>query len=441
MGYTTEQVIKLAPDDASAKAGKGLASSHKWAMLGRDERALWGECKGSGSQPYQVMVDPGEPAFYCTCPSRKFPCKHALGLFLMYADRPASLLEQPAPDWVIEWLAKREARSRKAENKEAAAPRSAFAQEKRAGERLARTRAGMESLELWLADLVREGLASAPARPPSFWWDQAARLVDAQAPGTARWVRQMATLPLTGEGWQERMLERIGRLYLLAQGVRRFDSLPEETQADIRAAIGWTMRQEELLSQPGRVDRWLVTGQETTEEEGIAAQRTWLWGERGGQAALILHFAAYGQPLDASFLVGSAFEAEIVFYPGAYPLRAVIKARLSPAVPSRPVSGYPTLGAVACACGAALSKNPWLESFPAMLSGAVPLRSGDRWAIRDSQGAVAPVSPRYTQGWNLLAASGGRPIPLFGEWDGYSFYPMRYWVFEDGNEQPYATLG
>jgi len=36
-------------------------------------------------------------------------------------------------------------------------------------------------LELWLRDLVRQGLAAAPGQPYSFWDAVAARLVDAQA--------------------------------------------------------------------------------------------------------------------------------------------------------------------------------------------------------------------------------------------------------------------
>ena len=88
--WTTEQVLALAPDPASAKAGKDLAGQRKkWANLGQDERAAWGECQGSGSKPYQTKIDLSEPAFSCSCPSRKFPCKHGLGLFLMLAQQPA----------------------------------------------------------------------------------------------------------------------------------------------------------------------------------------------------------------------------------------------------------------------------------------------------------------------------------------------------------------
>ncbi|TMC39224.1 MAG: SWIM zinc finger family protein, partial [Chloroflexi bacterium] len=111
MSWTPEQVLALAPDPSAAKAGRELGAERRWTNLGRSESALWGECKGSAAQPYRTSIDLGEPAFKCSCPSRKFPCKHGLGLFLIYAARPASLAEGKAPDWVEAWLADRQARA------------------------------------------------------------------------------------------------------------------------------------------------------------------------------------------------------------------------------------------------------------------------------------------------------------------------------------------
>jgi uncharacterized Zn finger protein len=107
MNYSPEQIIALAPDAASAKAGRSLATGIKWQNVGRDERALWGECQGSGAKPHQTVIDLSEPAFKCSCPSRKFPCKHALGLFLLVAKQPETG-KTAAPDWAAEWLAKRD---------------------------------------------------------------------------------------------------------------------------------------------------------------------------------------------------------------------------------------------------------------------------------------------------------------------------------------------
>ena len=55
--WDVEQVVRLAPDPASAKAGQGLARAAKWSGIGATDRAVWGLCQGSGKQPYQTTVD------------------------------------------------------------------------------------------------------------------------------------------------------------------------------------------------------------------------------------------------------------------------------------------------------------------------------------------------------------------------------------------------
>ena len=109
MTLTVEQALALAPDGASASAGRKLGSPKGWRGLGRGAGALWGECQGSAL--YQVRVDLGDLTTKCSCPSRKFPCKHALGLLVLAATDPAALPESEPPEWVAEWLQRRAARA------------------------------------------------------------------------------------------------------------------------------------------------------------------------------------------------------------------------------------------------------------------------------------------------------------------------------------------
>ena len=121
---TTDQVLALAPDPASAKAGSALATPRKWSNTGRDaeSRMVWGECAGSGANPYRTQADLSEPAFRCTCPSRKFPCKHSLALLLLLAADASTFKTTEWPDWVASmafarysqefWLFAREKRNR-----------------------------------------------------------------------------------------------------------------------------------------------------------------------------------------------------------------------------------------------------------------------------------------------------------------------------------------
>jgi len=79
MNWSEEQVLALSPDTSFTKAGIDLSRPEKSQLLAVDVLALWGEIKGSGSTPYRTQIDLQNIAFKCSCPSRKFPCKHGLG--------------------------------------------------------------------------------------------------------------------------------------------------------------------------------------------------------------------------------------------------------------------------------------------------------------------------------------------------------------------------
>src|SRR6202034_1641095 len=112
--WSADSVLDLAPDASSRRSGAALGRPAPWSGAGVAGDALWGLCAGSGKNPYQVVVDLSGPAYQCSCPSRKFPCKHALGLLLNWAN--GSVPEESAPaDFAAAWLAERRARAEKAE--------------------------------------------------------------------------------------------------------------------------------------------------------------------------------------------------------------------------------------------------------------------------------------------------------------------------------------
>lgn len=433
--WTTEQILSLAPDPASAKAGRGLANPRNWVSLGANERVLWGECNGSGIHPYQTQVDLAGPAFKCSCPSRKFPCKHGLALFLLYASQPQSFADSAPPDWVTNWLARREEKARPKERQPAVEEdaskqaRREAAQARRATQRHERILAGLDELELWLCDLVRQGLAAAQSHPTRFWSDAATRLVDAQAPGLAHLVRELAGIPASGNGWPERLLERLGMIALLIESYRRLETFPASLQATIRTLVGWSQEQAELQAEAGLTDRWIVVGQQVEEDERLIVERTWLLGEESGRHALILDFSPQHQALRSTYVPGTSFTGELVFYPAAYPLRAIVRQRgvVSPAA-APGSAGYKTIEELLWAQAQALAQTPWIEQFPTLLGAVIPLRQGERWAVCDSAGDLLPLHISAAQGWTLLALSGGHPLILFGEWDGSRLTPLSAWA-------------
>src|SRR5271157_3995922 len=118
------RVLALAPDAPSQRAAQSLASGRSWLLTGAAEPgALWGECRGSAAMPYRIVVDLAGPAYRCSCPSRKFPCKHALALLLLWADGSVEEDAGQPPSWAASWLTERTGRAGRAQAGEPGEPK------------------------------------------------------------------------------------------------------------------------------------------------------------------------------------------------------------------------------------------------------------------------------------------------------------------------------
>lgn len=423
--WTTQQILALAPDESSVKAGQSLASLSKWVSVSRDDRILWGECQGSGSKPYQVQVDLSEPAFKCSCPSRKFPCKHALGLMMMLA--PGA--NQPArsrPQWVVEWVIAREEKARKKAEAATSGPTALSdpeAQQRRTADRMARAANAIADLDTFLEDMVRHGLSQVQSAGIKYAAQPAARMVDNQAPGLARLIGKIPGLAAAGPHWQECLLAHISRMYLVGRAFQRLESLPVELQADVKAFLGHSVREQDLATLPAINDIWTVVGQRTEEEDRLRAQRTWLLGWESRRCAMVLNFAYSGTPMKDLLAVGNSSTADIVFYPGRYPMRATIRSRQADWRDVAILPGYADFDAALDAYAGALAQTPWLEQFPILLKGAIPWQF-ESFLLLDARYKKVPIQAPAELKWKMLALSGGHPVDVFGEWDGHSLTVM-----------------
>ncbi|TYB42758.1 SWIM zinc finger family protein [Actinomadura chibensis] len=424
--WDREQVLGLAPDAASAKAAGGVAKPAKWGAAGCDGEAVWGECRGSGSSVYRTCADLAEPAFRCSCPSRKFPCKHALGLLLLWSD--GTVDEGPRPGWAAEWMEERRARADRAAERRAAS--AAKARDPRTVERRERrVDDGLAELDQWLRDQVAHGLARAEKAPYRMWDDAARRLVDAQAGALAGQVRGCAAI-IRRPGWPGPLLAEYALLRLLVRAYRRRGELPAGLRDTVRSRVGFTVPQEEVLADGERVrDLWCVTGARDTAQDLLTTRRVWLLGRRTGRPALVLSFAAPGTTLDASLVVGTEVDAELAFYPGSPPLRALVAERHGAAAPARP-AGTSVRGFLD-GHAAALAADPWLDRWPALLAD-VRLARGERGELfaSDPSGDALPL--RLGDPWRLLALSGGGPVTLAGEWGPRGLRPLAAWHDDEG---------
>ncbi len=423
-GWTSQQVETLAPDAKSVKTARGLVAAAKWPLLGGSARALWGHCQGSGKNPYQVQIDLGEPAFKCSCPSRKFPCKHGLALFFLAVEQSGCFTStEEEPEWVTEWLDKRSARKEKkaAKSKEV----DPIKQQKRQDSREGKVKDALAALDIWLRDLLREGLATARQRPHSFWDNMAARLVDGQAGGLARMVRSIPSmLSGTSENNNELLLKQLAKLNLAIEAYERQKELPSGLKADVRSIIGWNVREDNLANEPTVKDDWAVVGQRQDEDDNLRVQRTWLLGKSCGSYALLLQFAYGRQPFKLALPVGYSMEAELIYYPSAAPRRVLLKSKQPAMEVVSAFSGYENFEQVLECYSETLARNPWTAIVPAAISMVLPVTKGEKRLLIDSSNHSVPINQSFEKWWHLVSLSGGEPIEVFGEWNGTSIFPL-----------------
>lgn len=427
MNLTEDQILSLAPDESSKKSGKDLANPAKWVSKGISERALWGECQGSGSKPYQTQVDLTNLAFKCSCPSRKFPCKHGLGLLLLSARNATLFAKEEEPAWVSEWLNKRtEKEEKKAGNKESDKPVDEAAQAKRQQARQKKVEGGAAELLLWIKDLVRGGILQAPDKPAAFWENMARRMVDAQAPGLAGMVRALGNAGFYREGWQSEFLDQLIRIYLVISGWQNNSRLDPALLADVSAVIGFTVSQDELKETNGVVDSWLVLGKQTTEEEGLTTERYWLYGATTQKYALVLQFLVRGQAAQLALTPGMSIKAELVFFPSAAPMRALIKRQIATEKITS-CSRHADWTSVARSGADTASLLPFHSERPYIVEGLLPVWHQEQWWLQDQNLRLMPIRPGFVNIWKLLSLSGGQRLDMAVVGKERLFEPIGVW--------------
>ena len=418
MALTYQQILQLAPDAISIEKAKSLQKSNNWLLRAENDSLLWGECKSSGQQVYAIAADKASLQTSCSCPSTKFPCKHALALLLSFVDeRKKFNFHDLPPEWVPNQLAQPTTASSKTENTSGKLDHTSL------DKRILLMQAGVAELEIWLLDLIRQGLASLEKEPPEFWNSFAARMVDAKLGSIARKIRSFKVLFSEAE-WLPRITEEIAYLHLFCQGFKRLSQQNAAIKEDLLAAAGVNQKKEELLYQKGIQDRWLVLGQREGEEENLRWRRTWLLGVESGRFALLLDFAWGFQDYSLSWPIASAYSGEIVFYPGAYPLRAIFKRFQFYNEPIDSLKGFVQLEELASAFARALAKNPLLYSIPALLAKVYVMFELNHFFLLDQNNKQIPLSISEEVAWKLIALSGGQAIGLFGEWNGRTFSPL-----------------
>lgn len=431
--WEIEQVHALCGVPSRQAAARALADPDRWQGLGWSAAALWGRCQGGG-EPYEVTVDHVHVASRCTCPARARPCKHVLALLLLWVHGEVPALgPEEVPPGVAAWL-------RRHAPTEGACADPGGATRPRVGarapapprqgrdERVARLGPALVELDRWITDRVRTGLAD-PALARYATWDAlAARLVDAQAGGLANRVRRLGGQVGVRPGWHEHVLAELGVLHLLAEGGQRLAELPPDLADGVAVALGWQVRQADVLAGVPERDTWLVAGRSDTVEDRIVVRRTWLWGTASARWAMVLAFAAHGQALDEHLAVGTSFDGDVYRYPGAVALRAVVGHVHDPPRPAEVADRLPagSVTQLADDVGRALAAEPWLERHPAAVRARLVREGrGSRgcWALSDSAASL-PLHPDATSLAELAACTAEGEAVLTVEWTPHGLLPV-----------------
>ena len=252
-------------------------------------------------------------------------------------------------------------------------------------------------------------------------------MVDAQAPGVAGMLRGLPGL-LARDAWPEHLLHGLAGLHLLVAAHRGLDRLPDDLAATVRARVGYPVAKAAVLARPPVVDHWWAVGSVDSLDGRLETRRVWLWGAGTRCWAMLLSFAVPGAGLDESVAVGQVLDAAVHRYPGAAEDRVLLgeqrpvepdpgavgrrtggDGRRRRAALGRPAS-RPTRGPRGCprSCGPSRCRRP---------------RAGEPWHLADPDGSAVRLVGVTPEPWPLLAASGGLPVDVFGEWSPAGFSP------------------
>ena len=348
---------------------------------------------------------------------------------LLYARQKNTFTVTDAPAWVTEWLNKRTEKQEKQEEKKDK-PVDEAAQAKRQQARQLKVNDGIEELNAWMKDIVRNGIMSIPEKGPAHFENISRRLIDAQAPGLAGMVRGLGETNFYTEGWPTRFMDQLLRIYMVTEGFKNSSLLNESFQQDLRSWIGFTQNQDELKEQKGVLDTWLILGKQSTEVDAITTEKFWLYGTQTNTYALLLQFIVRGQGVQYSFTPGMFVQAELVFFPSISPMRALVKRQISTDAVTQfnKFTGWQKVAETESEINGQL---PFRAERPFIVNRLKPVLYNQQWWLQDEENKIMQVRSEYKNIWKLLSMSGGKAMDMavIGKED--QFEPLGVWQDND----------
>ncbi|WNS45669.1 SWIM zinc finger family protein [Paenibacillus sp. MMS20-IR301] len=428
---TSSYVDSLAPNAAAMKNGQGLVRKKSFTELHQSDggELLFGKCAGSGKTPYECSADfitPESPVFRCSCPSRQFPCKHALGLLYAFVEGQTF---SPAP--VPEDIAgKREKAEKREENKAKAAAEGEPAKPKKVNKsalkkKISAQLEGLDLLEKLVLSFVRSGLSTLDRSAAKTVQEQVKQLGNYYLSGAQIELRRFSILMFSGKDQEQNytyaveQLTRLhafikkGRAYLLARSEDPELALDHESTIDEWLGHAWQLselKEYGLVKEGGELLQLAFYSFDDTARQEFVDLGYWLdLTAEGGEIRRTLNY----RPYKAAKLMredDSFFEIAVV--PQVYTYPGDMNARIRfEALTPRPVQAADIERAAAQAHRSYADvikkvknqiKNPLSDKLPVLLLHAASLgiTESGQYVITDESGSQLVLAdiPSLPQG-------------------------------------------
>lgn len=160
---TEDFVRSVAPNASAISNAQKISRTGGFVKLARseDKTLIFGECKGSGKNPYYSSADfsGDSPVFRCSCPSRQFPCKHCLAIMFDWLAGKDFKIEE-VPEDIARKRSKLEAKNNPQEDTPEKAEKKKKSALSTAKKKLKKQLEGLELAENFVKDILGRGVSS-----------------------------------------------------------------------------------------------------------------------------------------------------------------------------------------------------------------------------------------------------------------------------------------
>ncbi|ASA21122.1 SWIM zinc finger family protein [Paenibacillus donghaensis] len=270
---TSSYIDSLAPNAAAIKNGQGLVKKKSFVQLQQSAEGdlLFGQCSGSGKSNYECSVDfivPDKPLARCTCPSRQFPCKHALGLMYAFVEGAAFEIA-PVPEDIAskrEKAGKREENKSKQENSETS-PKPKKVNKSALKKKINAQLEGLDVLEKLVLSLIRSGLGTIDGKMLKNIHEHVKQMGNYYLSGAQIELRRFALLLAEEREVEENYTYAAEQLTLLHAFIRKGRTYLQSKLEDPELALDHESTIEEWLGHAWQLTELKAAGRVTQDVE------------------------------------------------------------------------------------------------------------------------------------------------------------------------------